>query len=80
MRQPNKPRSWVVYLTPVTEGAARAVGEQNEWDRMEAARPGHYTLIRSGITNEAEAEKLARGTSGDSKPRQRVLSGEEAAA
>ena len=39
MRQPNKPRSWVVYLTPVNEGAARAVCEQNEWDRMEAARP-----------------------------------------
>jgi hypothetical protein len=64
----------------VSEGAVRAVCEQNEWDRMEATRPGHYTLIRGGITNEAEAEKLARGTSGDSKPRQIKLSAQEAAA
>jgi hypothetical protein len=80
MRQQSKPRSWVVYLTPVDQGAVRAVCEQNEWDRMEAARPGHYTLIRGRIANEAEAEKLARGTSGDSRPRQRPVSAEEAAA
>jgi hypothetical protein len=80
MRQPNKPKSWVVYLAPESEGGARAVCEQWEWDRLEAARPGHYTLIRGGITNEAEAEKLARGTSGDSKPRQVKFSVEEAAA
>ena len=35
------------------------------WDAMEASQPGYHTLIRSGIANEAEAEKLARGTSGD---------------
>jgi hypothetical protein len=80
MRQADNSRSWVVYLMPVTEGAVRAVCEQGEWERMEASRPGHCTLIRAGITNEAEAERLARGTSGDSKPRQRKLSAEEAAA
>ena len=80
MRQPNNLRSWVVYLMPVNEGAARAVCEQREWERMEASRPGHYTLVRAGIMNEAEAERLARGTSGDSRPRQCKLSGEEAAA
>src|SRR5437762_7993360 len=49
-----------------------AVCEQQEWDEMERARPGYHRLIRSGITNEAEAEKLARGTSGDPiKPRDR---------
>jgi hypothetical protein len=42
-----------------------AVCEQNEWDEMERARPGFHTLVRSGITSEAEAEKLARGTAGD---------------
>jgi hypothetical protein len=34
---------------------------------MERARPGYHTLVRSGITNEGEAERLARGTAGDSK-------------
>lgn len=66
-------RSWVVYLMPVNEGAVRAVCEQWEWDRMEMARPDHYTLVQAGITNEAEAEKLARGKSGDAKPRQHSL-------
>ena len=37
---------------------------------MEVDRPGYHTLIQAYITDEAEAEKLARGTSGDSKPRQ----------
>jgi hypothetical protein len=32
---------------------------------MARSQAGHYTLIRSGITNEPEAEQLARGTSGD---------------
>ena len=32
---------------------------------MELYRPGYHTLVRSGIVNEAEAEKLARGTAGD---------------
>jgi len=36
-------------------------------DAMELARPGYYKLVRAGITNEAEAERLARGTSGDAK-------------
>jgi hypothetical protein len=30
---------------------------------------GELTLVKAGITNEAEAEKLARGTSGDPVPR-----------
>ena len=36
---------------------------------MEAAAPGVNRLIRGGITSEAEAERLARGTAGDSVPR-----------
>jgi hypothetical protein len=36
---------------------------------MEAARPGYYTLVRAGIATEGEAERLARGTSGDPTPR-----------
>jgi hypothetical protein len=63
--------SWVVYkktILKVPEGM-NAVCEQSEWDAMERARPGYHTLVRSGITNEAEAERLARGTTGDSKGR-----------
>ena len=43
--------------------------EQREWEAMDLAKPGYYTLIQSGISNEGEAERLARGTSGDRPPR-----------
>ena len=60
---------WVVYRMS-TDGKTPGVNvvcEQAEWDAVELAHPGRHTLVRSGITNEAEAEKLARGTSGDAK-------------
>ncbi len=38
---------------------------------MNRAYPGHNKLIQGGITNESEAEKLARGTSGDAKKKDR---------
>ena len=66
-----KTESWVVYKMTIhkkPEGM-NAVCEQSEWDAMERARPGYHTLVRSGITNEGEAERLARGTAGDSKVR-----------
>ena len=50
----------------------RAVCEQSEWEEMEKARPGYHTLVRSGITNEGEAERLARGTAGEPMKRQAV--------
>jgi hypothetical protein len=37
---------------------------QSEWDEMERAQPGHHKLIQAVITNEGEAERLARGTAG----------------
>jgi hypothetical protein len=40
-----------------------AVCEQREWDAMERAQPGHHTLIVAGLTNEGEAERLARSNS-----------------
>jgi hypothetical protein len=57
---------WVVYKMALqkVEGM-NAVCEQSEWDEMERRQPGHYILVREGIPNEADAEKLARGTSGD---------------
>ncbi|HJT76275.1 MAG TPA: hypothetical protein VJ739_03660 [Gemmataceae bacterium] len=62
---------WVVYLMTLhgkPEGM-KAVCEQSEWDAMDLSQPGYHTLVRAGITNEGEAERLARGTSGDPKPR-----------
>jgi hypothetical protein len=48
----------------------RAVCERSEWDAMELARPGYYTLVLRGITSEPEAERLARGSAGDRPLRQ----------
>ena len=63
--------SCVVYqITIIGQTSGRnAVCEQGEWDEMERDRPGYHTLVRAGIVHECEAEKLARGTSGDVKPR-----------
>lgn len=64
-----KSESWVVYRTTMTSHnkhlESNAVCEQGDWDAMQLANPGVHTLLQSGIANEAEAEKLARGTSGD---------------
>ena len=62
--------SWVVYLMTVKKtNGMRAVCEQMEWEAMEKAHPGLHQLIQGGFTSESEAELLARGISGDSKPR-----------
>ena len=58
---------WVVYrqvIRGVPEGI-NAVCEQAEWEAMQLAKPGQQQLIQTGIANEGEAERLARGTSGD---------------
>jgi hypothetical protein len=62
---------WVVYKKTVwgEEPGPNAVCEQAEWDAMELANPGVNTLIQAGMTNEGEAERLARGTSGAAHPR-----------
>ena len=63
---------WVVYQTIIgkTPGM-RVVCTQTEWDAMAVSHPGQHTLVRQGIHSEAEADKLARGTLGDKKPRGR---------
>ena len=63
--------SWVVYKMSIRgkQTDTNALCEQSEWDAIELARPGYNTLIQAGISNEAEAERLARGTSGDRKVR-----------
>jgi hypothetical protein len=62
-----RPVSWVVYQAAVKgqDVGPNAICEQAEWDAMEASTPGQHRLIRSGIMSEGEAERLARGTSGD---------------
>ncbi len=69
MRKSEEAVAWVVYKMPVPKipEGMNAVCGQDEWDAMQRDQPGHYTLVRAGITNEAEAELLARGTSGDAK-------------
>ena len=69
MRKSGEPVAWVVYqmLLDKRPEAMNVVCEQGEWDAMELARPDRYKLVRAGIATEAEAELLARGTSGDAK-------------
>ena len=71
MSRAEQPVSWVVYTTTLPGKAEpmNCVCEQGEWDAMELCQPGRHTLLRGGIATETEAEKLARGTSGDAKPR-----------
>jgi len=62
MRIEEQAVSWVVYKMPINKKLilVNAVCEQSEWDAMELATPGQHTLIKAGILNEGEAEKLAR--------------------
>jgi hypothetical protein len=71
MNKAEKSESWVVYVMTIHKhpDGLNAVCEQSEWDAMETARPGFHTLVKSGITNEGEAERLARGTAGDARRR-----------
>src|SRR5260370_41563325 len=62
MRNTEESKAWVVYRMTIhgKPTGMSAVCEQQEWDAMERAQPGHHTLVRAGITNEGEAERLAR--------------------
>ena len=64
MRRIEKVISWVVYRMTIhgKPTGMNAVCEQGEWEAMELAAPGYHTLILEGITNEGEAERLARSS------------------
>jgi hypothetical protein len=64
---PQERGPWVVYLKAVAGSAEgiRYICDQSEWDELYRAKPGKFTLVRERIRNEGEAERLARGTSGD---------------
>ena len=81
MRKSEHAVAWVVYKTILNNKtpAMSVVCEQREWEAMELERPGYQTLVRAGITNEAEAESLARDTSGYVPPALRPRKGRPAA-
>lgn len=73
MRELPRVEKWAVYetLTGPTAGR-RTVCSAGEWKSIQAIEPGKHKVIREGITDESEAEKLARGTSGDIKSRHTI--------
>jgi hypothetical protein len=62
MRKSKESLLWVAYRMTIhgKVSGMNAVCEQTEWDAMELIQPGHHALIQAGITNESEAERLAR--------------------
>jgi hypothetical protein len=62
MTKSERPKLWVVYRMTIhgKPTGMSAVCEQAEWEAMERAQPGYHTLVRAGIANEGEAERLAR--------------------
>jgi hypothetical protein len=74
MRESPKVQSWVVYET--VSGSmigTKSVCSADEWKVIEARELGRTRIVREGIANENEAEKLARGTSGDPQARPKAL-------
>jgi len=71
MRKTEEATLWVVYRMKTRGKIAgvNAVCEQGEWEAMELFKPGIHTLIRAGITNEGEAERLARSSPVDDNTR-----------
>lgn len=72
MRAVKEPESWVVYQS--VDGprmGMNSVCEASEWDVLQTAHAGAVKLIKKNIGSESEAEKLARGNSGDPKKRRR---------
>jgi hypothetical protein len=57
-----KSRMWVVYQMTMNGQPSGMTGvcQQSEWELMESVQPGYHTLVRAGIANEGEAERLAR--------------------
>ncbi len=70
MREIPKVEAWVVYeAVKGTDAGRKWVCKQSEWEAIELRWPGVNKLIQRGITSETDAEKLARGTSGDVQKR-----------
>ena len=73
MSQSGQLALWAVYqLTVQGQPGPKVVCPQHEWEAVEQASPGVHRLIKAGIDSEGEAERLARGASGDAKVRART--------
>lgn len=59
--------TWAVYHAVVRgdQTPNNVVCQQYEWEALERSQPGCFVLVQGGITSEGQAERLARGTSGD---------------
>lgn len=70
MRDVPKIRAWVVYETVTGPHAGmKFVCTEDEWRVVEARDQSTNRIVKEGIVDENQAEKLARGTSGDLKIR-----------
>src|SRR4051794_37725755 len=70
MRKSVRVVAWAVYQSSAHgEPGPNVVCTQAEWEAALREQPGACRLIKDGITNEGEAERLARGASGEIKPR-----------
>jgi hypothetical protein len=71
MKTMEKAVLWVAYRKTMkgkTKTPIHAVCNQEEWDQMKRANPGLQTLIRAGLHNETDAERLARSSPGGFSP------------
>lgn len=68
-----KVEKWVVYevLTGPMTGT-KSMCNTSDWTAQQARDPSKARMIKEDIVLENDAEKLARGTSGDAKLRQRA--------
>lgn len=73
MRDSPSVEKWVVYETVSGQNVGiMSVCTASEWTKIETTQPGMHRIVRDDITDETEAEKLGRGTSGDLKDRKKA--------
>ena len=64
---------WIVYETVAGPKAGmRSICSSGEWSSLNDREPGQHQIVKSDILDETEAEKFARGTSGDTPPRKKA--------
>lgn len=70
MRESPKVQKWVVYETVTgPHTGMMSVCTEDDWRVIESRDSSKNRIIKAEIVDENEAEKLARGTSGDLKSR-----------
>jgi hypothetical protein len=68
MRKPEADELWAVYQVAAGKQAGtRVMCPQSQWEELTLNQPNANVLIQDRIASESDAEKLARGTSGDAK-------------